>query len=244
MSWWCSTQWCPGRVRCSTRWRPPFRKICDCGAVGVLLGKKLVGLWWGCGGVVVWCRSVIRLLLRSLLEPVSLAAMLVLHIACCYFRSAIPQENITWWCPGGVPVVSALQWCPGRVPAVFQWCPGGGVWQWCSGGVPVVFRWCSSGVEVRVPVVSRWSCSGVPVVLSGGVPVVFRWCFSGVRWCPSGVPVVLQWCPGRIPILSRLFPRCWCRDCGEVGARSVRSLVGLWWSVGSWGVGRLVVGVV
>ena len=134
--------------------------------------------------------------------------LLVLHIACCYFRLAIPQENITWWCPGGVPVVSASQWCPGRVPAVFQWCPGSGVWQWCSGGVPVVFRWFSRGVAVRVAVVSRWCSSGVAVVLSGGVPVVFRWCFSGVQWCPGGVPVVPRWCPSGVPVVSQSCPAC------------------------------------
>ena len=80
VSWCCSgVQWCPGCCssgvlvvsRASwvlvmfhpvvsrscpvfhavvSRSRPPFRKICDCGAVGVLLVRWLVGLRWGGAG--------------------------------------------------------------------------------------------------------------------------------------------------------------------------------------------------
>ena len=41
---------CPVFHAVVSRSRPPFRKICDCGAVGVLLVRWLVGLRWGGAG--------------------------------------------------------------------------------------------------------------------------------------------------------------------------------------------------
>ena len=52
--WWCSTTFhpvvsrlCPVFHGVVSRSRPPFRKICNCGAVGVLLVRWLEGLRWG-----------------------------------------------------------------------------------------------------------------------------------------------------------------------------------------------------
>ena len=52
--WWCSTTFhpvvprlCPVFHGVVSRSRPPFRKICNCGAVGVLLARWLEGLRWG-----------------------------------------------------------------------------------------------------------------------------------------------------------------------------------------------------
>ena len=134
---------CPGRVRCSTRWRPPFRIIWDCGAVGVLLVKRLVGLWWG-GGVVPVGDSVVASALKKLARTCLLschdvfAELVAARASHCLF----PSSHQVW----GLfltrfmfVLASIFGECTIRCPSLFS--------SWCPGGVPVVSRWCPSGVS-------------------------------------------------------------------------------------------------
>ena len=120
---------CPGRVRCSTRWRPPFRKICDCGAVGVLLVKKLVGLWWGGGVVPVGDSNVasdLKKLARTCLLSchdvfAELVAVRASHCLLLLSVSHSPGKHymvVSRWCPSGVRVAVVSRSCPGGVPVV------------------------------------------------------------------------------------------------------------------------------
>ena len=131
--------------------------------------------------------------------------LLVIHIACCYFRSAILQENITRriLLKMGFRQISRNEHLFAESVSLqqFLYFPNSHqVW----GLLLTWFTFVPACILRECPILGR----SVPQSrrCPGGVPVVSRRC-PGASWrCPGGVPVVPQ-CPEHHFLLSS-----WCRS--------------------------------